>query len=350
MASVFDLYGQLNAEQRDFIQERRLQGSREPAGWLDFFGDLATFDARADRIRRLAYIGSFCLLLALVIANLVRFAGNAEEDISFSLFLPCFVGFLPCFLGVALGAYWLTFAVISGVNLFHLYAYLANVPGFSALDLAISIVVLLVALAAFVAASKLAKVDVANELRELIYPFLRLLHEDMEKGEEVALALDTSGKWREQGGALIIDKPWCTGGAKLADGTDVSWALSEELLGRKFLSKIEILLRIRGKIYQVSEFDDLRAAVWVRKKKNEVRGPDIESNIDAIRQRYASSKEARRSILVEKVRVRSRPGERRHLVKATRTMKGRKGRRPPIKPQDLAELLAEAYGRVERSE
>lgn len=352
MASVLDLYGQLNAEQRDFIQKRRLEDSRKPEGWLDFFKDLATFDARADRMRRLAYAASFGLLLALIIVNLVRFAGDAGGVENFSLFLPGFLGFLPCFMGIALGIYWLTFSIGVMINVAHLYVYLAYVPGFLVLDLVISIVVLLVTLAVFIAARKLAQVDVANELRELIYPFLRLLHEDMEKGEEVAMEVDTSGKWRDRAGlhgALIVDKPWCAGGAQLADGTNLSWAFSEAASGRKFSSKTEISLRVRSKVYQVSEFDELRAVVWVKKKKNEVSGPDIEGDIAAIRQRFSRVKQTRRGILVEKVRVRSRPGDRRHLVKAIRTMKGRIGHRPDIEVRELAELLAEAYGRVERS-
>ena len=367
MASVLDLYDQLNAEQRNFIQKRRLAAGRTPEGWLVFFKDLAAFDARADRMRRLAYDASFSLLLVLIIVNLVRFGGDDGNMDSFSLFLPAFLGFIPLFLGIALRVYWLIYAIGAMINFVHLYVYLADAPGFSALDLVISIVVLLVTLAAFIVARKLSQVDIANELRELIYPFLQLLREDMDKDEEVALQVDTSGEWREQGGALIVDKPWCAGAAQLADGTHLSWAFSEETSlspasagprrpARKFSSKIEISLRVRSKVYQVSEFDELRAVVWADKKKIEVSGPDIEGDIAAIRQRVVrskltvqSQKQTRRSTLVEKIRVRCRPGERRHLVKVRRTIKGRIGHRPDIQLQKLAELLGAAYGRVERS-
>ena len=180
----------LTPTQRTIVQSKTFEGNATPQGLLDLLRPIAEFDRVGDVTRaRLAKLG-------------------------------------PALLGGGV------FAAV--VLLF------SELPR---LLLLVSAALVLIGIACLVKASKLSKVDLPNDLRLTVLPWLSVLGEDVKPKSSIFLKLDLRGfKLPEKlvedpdrgaatagGNAKIYLDQWMSGQAELADGARLSWTVESRI-------------------------------------------------------------------------------------------------------------------------
>ena len=193
LIKTYRAYRALTPEQRRLLKEKRVEGERTPAQWLELLGGLAAYDRQADAVRTWA--------------------------ITLMVLVPLLVFLAALFGGLALG-----------------YEGLA-VP--AAIGLALVTGAPLVAL--FLATRS---TDLANQLREVALPLVALIGDDLGANAGVRLALDLRGgtvasklraslPTRKVGGRAVRERvfqdPWMAGAAALHDGARLRWRLTDEV-------------------------------------------------------------------------------------------------------------------------
>lgn len=180
----------LTKEQRAILDKQRVDGEFTPRALLDTLRALAEFDHLSDTARM--RIGGWIVL--------------------------CVIGTI---VGFIVG--------INGVGL-ALLVPLVAIP--TAIYLGITL-------------RKLSKLDLSNNFRMVAMPFFGILNQDMKPGDKLSLKLDLSSataKTKAKGASApyqrgayhkVIDTrysdPWFEGTARLADGTVLSWNVSDDI-------------------------------------------------------------------------------------------------------------------------
>ncbi len=290
----------LTPTQRRVLSERRLSGSYTAEQWLGLLERIAELDRQADAARKR------CGLLAII-------------------------GIIAVFLGLMF-----LVPLLSGMG----------APAWLVGILALLLVGLPIVCGALY--FTLRGRDLPNNLRELIYPLLCVLREDVAPNTPLELEADLRGgmvkdkRTDEQNlsrGRLRYPKilethyldPWLSGAAALADGSTLRWKVADRIRVRRITKRTA-----RGKVktkYKHKSKRLLEVSLGLRHKSYQIK---TEPATDQ--------------------QVQVRPGERRDALRLTKLMTlsgSMMGRRRdldwtlPLDP--LLELVSTAYGRAVRS-
>ncbi len=193
MKKTLDALKALTPEQKAILKDKRISGSFTPHAALSLLKPVGEFDRMSDKAR----VSIGCWSAALFVFSIIALVITAN-------------GVLPWFLGVplALGLF--------GGFLFFLVTVI-----------------------------KLSRHDLSNNFRQIALPFFTLLKEDMVAGEPMQVRLDLSSptdKAKKTGESdkyelgvyhKVIDTyyrdAWFEGSAWLADGSALSWSVTEEI-------------------------------------------------------------------------------------------------------------------------
>ena len=185
--SEIKAYGALSSEQKSFVKAKTLEGDSTPDEWLSFFAKVAEFDAYVDTGRKSLKFGC--------VATVIMFAAG--------IFLAAFVGPILLLLAVLC-------AILLGLT-----AYVQS------------------------------RVDLPNNFRELAFPLVSILKEEMEPNEQLFLKLDLRGKklaekenvaarnHTARGDDRFYEDPWMAGRAMLADGSRLELNVVDYVRERK---------------------------------------------------------------------------------------------------------------------
>jgi hypothetical protein len=180
-------YAALSGEQKRFVKAKVLEGESTPDEWLSFFGQIAEFDTYVDAGRKSLKIGCGAFAILFVVGIVL--------------------------VGVA-GPVLLVFALVGAIAL-----------GITALVQ--------------------SRVDLPNNFRGLTVPFVSILKEEMEPGEQLHLRLDLRGKTipdkedraartsTASGDDRFFEDTWMSGRAMLADGSRLEWSIVDYVRERK---------------------------------------------------------------------------------------------------------------------
>lgn len=290
----------LTPTQRRVLSERRLSGRYTAEQWLGLLERIAELDRQADAARKR------CGLLAII--------GIVAAFLGLMFLVPLLSGVgAPDWLVGILALLLLGLPIVCGVLYFTLRGR-----------------------------------DLPNNLRELIYPLLCVLREDVAPNTPLELEADLRGgmvkdkRTDEQNlsrGRLRYPKilethyldPWLSGAAALADGSTLRWKVADRIRVRRITKRTA-----RGKVktkYKHKSKRLLEVSLGLRHKSYQIK---TEPATDQ--------------------QVQVRPGERRDALRLTKLMTlsgSMRGRRRdldwtlPLDP--LLELVSAAYGRAVRS-
>ena len=190
MIATFKALRALNPEQRKILSAQKVSGKHTPRALLDTLRALAEFDALSDKSRTKIGVWIGVCVVGTVV-SLIMFANG-----------------LVFMIGVVIAL--VALAIYLGVNL-----------------------------------RRLSKLDLSNNFRTVAMPFFAVLNQDMAEGGEIDVELDLSaptaknkkGKtdlpYKKGAYHKVVDThyvdPWFRGIAKLADGSVVTWDVTDDI-------------------------------------------------------------------------------------------------------------------------
>jgi hypothetical protein len=273
---AYKAYGALNSEQKNFLREKRIEATHPPDAWLALIGGAARYDRLGDALRKgIGWTGAIALILA----------------------------FISLFTGVVIAI----------------------------------VVLLLIAVVAFSFFAMLKRVDLPDSIHDFILPMITLLREDMEPDEPLHLKIDLRDGTRDErklesrslpshGGRsitqTIYNNPWMSGDSTLADGSALSWELSDRIRERKVTRR-----NPRGKIktktkYKVRRLIDVR--VGLKRGDYVVEGTMGKSGNN---------------------KIAMKPGEKRNVIRVRRALIT-SDPNAPLDVKEFIDPIAEAYKKV----
>lgn len=276
--SIWNPGSELTEEQKRILRNKKLEANRPPAALLELLGPLADYDRDADRAR--SRLGWTAIVFCLVTV------------------------------AAAFGALQLGFSIASIVALALLAA---------------------AAITAIVLWSRLISLDLSNNLRAFALPVLALLSEDMEPSEAVRIRLDLSSctakekltsksePYRSGAYHKVVDTfyldPWMEGEAVLADGSRLSWSVTDRIREQNKTKR-----NPRGKI---------------KTKKKHTKKSVMNVRVELPGGSYEVAAPGQADVNV---------GSKRNVFKLSDTVKS--SSLEPISPWAFVDLVAGAYGRV----
>ena len=212
IAAALNTYRRLTTTQKRFLKRKRISARYTPEQWLRLLGDLAEYDRHGDTVRRICGLGAIAGLITSVL--LLFFSPLLIEGLGIPEGMAIFLGGFAAVITAACGtAYFL-----------------------------------------------LKGKDLPNNLRDFVFPLIKILREDAKPGTPLQMTLDLRGglqknklknEDKQTQGLFSYPKirdrfytdPWFQGSARLADGSSLKWCVVDQIRARRITKKTS-----RGKI------------------------------------------------------------------------------------------------------